>query len=92
MLRGIFHFSWFKLSTDVCIVGVARTPMGSFLGSLSSVPATKLGSIAIEGQKKNPFVLVVAGSNLYSETFSCLLVLSAILPFFILFFSICSCS
>nr|AMB15000.1 acetyl-CoA acetyltransferase [Tripterygium wilfordii] len=33
---------------DVCIVGVARTPMGSFLGSLSSLSATKLGSIAIE--------------------------------------------
>ncbi|PKA47636.1 putative acetyl-CoA acetyltransferase, cytosolic 2 [Apostasia shenzhenica] len=33
---------------DVCIVGVARTPMGGFLGSLSSLPATKLGSIAIE--------------------------------------------
>ncbi|KAK6919203.1 Thiolase, C-terminal [Dillenia turbinata] len=34
--------------TDVCIVGVARTPMGGFLGILSSLPATKLGSIAIE--------------------------------------------
>ncbi|XP_068643421.1 acetyl-CoA acetyltransferase 2-like isoform X3 [Aristolochia californica] len=33
---------------DVCIVGVARTPMGGFLGSLSSFPATKLGSIAIQ--------------------------------------------
>ncbi|XP_075486870.1 acetyl-CoA acetyltransferase 2-like isoform X1 [Primulina tabacum] len=33
---------------DVCIVGVARTPMGGLLGSLSSLPATKLGSIAIE--------------------------------------------
>ncbi|KAG6394168.1 hypothetical protein SASPL_144748 [Salvia splendens] len=32
---------------DVCIVGVARTPIGGFLGSLSSLPATKLGSIAI---------------------------------------------
>lgn len=32
---------------DVCIVGVARTPMGGFLGSLSSLPATKLGSIAV---------------------------------------------
>ncbi|RXH67869.1 hypothetical protein DVH24_028016 [Malus domestica] len=32
---------------DVYIVGVARTPMGGFLGALSSVPATKLGSIAI---------------------------------------------
>ncbi|URE35537.1 ABC1 family [Musa troglodytarum] len=33
---------------DVCVVGVARTPMGSFLGALSSLPATKLGSIVIE--------------------------------------------
>ncbi|KAK1422555.1 hypothetical protein QVD17_17838 [Tagetes erecta] len=33
---------------DVCIVGVARTPMGDFLGSLSSLSATKLGSIAIQ--------------------------------------------
>lgn len=40
-------------STDVCIVGVARTPMGGFLGTLSSVPATKLGSVAIEGNYGN---------------------------------------
>ncbi|KAG6639181.1 hypothetical protein CIPAW_10G082500 [Carya illinoinensis] len=33
---------------DVCIVGVARTPMGGLLGTLSSLSATKLGSIAIE--------------------------------------------
>ncbi|XP_010267976.1 PREDICTED: acetyl-CoA acetyltransferase, cytosolic 1-like isoform X1 [Nelumbo nucifera] len=33
---------------DVCVIGVARTPMGGFLGSLSSLSATKLGSIAIE--------------------------------------------
>ncbi|XP_039142204.1 acetyl-CoA acetyltransferase, cytosolic 1-like [Dioscorea cayenensis subsp. rotundata] len=33
---------------DVCVVGVARTPIGAFLGSLSSFSATKLGSIAIE--------------------------------------------
>uniref|UniRef100_A0A0D9UVX2 Thiolase N-terminal domain-containing protein n=2 Tax=Leersia perrieri TaxID=77586 RepID=A0A0D9UVX2_9ORYZ len=32
---------------DVCIVGVARTPIGALLGSLSSLPATKLGSVAI---------------------------------------------
>ncbi|KAI3716143.1 hypothetical protein L6452_23268 [Arctium lappa] len=37
---------------DVCIVGVARTPLGGFLGSLSSLPATKLGSIAIESALK----------------------------------------
>jgi len=32
---------------DVCIVGVARTPLGGLSGSLSTLPATKLGSIAI---------------------------------------------
>lgn len=37
------------MTADVCIVGVARTPMGGLSGSLSSIPATKLGSIAIEG-------------------------------------------
>lgn len=33
---------------DVCIVGVARTPMGSLLGSLSSLTATQLGALAIK--------------------------------------------
>lgn len=33
--------------TDVLITGMARTPFGSFLGSLSSVPAPRLGAIAI---------------------------------------------
>ena len=32
---------------DVVIVSAARTPIGSFLSSLSTVPATELGSIAI---------------------------------------------
>ena len=40
------------MSTNVYIVSAARTPMGSFLGSLSSVPATKLGSTAIQGALK----------------------------------------
>ena len=34
---------------DVVIVSAVRTPMGSFGGSLSSVSATKLGSVAIKG-------------------------------------------
>lgn len=34
---------------EVYIVSAVRTPVGSFLGSLSSVPATKLGAIAIKG-------------------------------------------
>lgn len=34
---------------EVYILSAARTPMGSFLGGLSSVPATALGSAAIKG-------------------------------------------
>ncbi len=34
---------------EVYIVSAVRTPMGSFGGSLSTVPATKLGAIAIKG-------------------------------------------
>ncbi len=34
---------------DVVIVSVARTPIGSFMGGLSTVPAPKLGAIAIKG-------------------------------------------
>jgi acetyl-CoA C-acetyltransferase len=37
------------MSTKVVIVSAARTPIGSFLGSLSTVPATKLGATAIKG-------------------------------------------
>lgn len=32
---------------DAVIVGAARTPIGKFLGSLSTVPATRLGAVAI---------------------------------------------
>src|SRR5262245_6948088 len=38
--------------TQVFIAGAARTPIGSFQGSLSSVPATRLGAAAIEGALK----------------------------------------
>lgn len=34
---------------EVFIVSAVRTPMGSFMGSLSSVPATKLGAVAVKG-------------------------------------------
>lgn len=34
---------------EVYIVAAVRTPIGSFLGSLSSVPATQLGAAAIKG-------------------------------------------
>jgi acetyl-CoA C-acetyltransferase len=35
------------MSVDVVIVSAARTPVGSFLGGLSSLPASKLGEVAI---------------------------------------------
>ena len=34
---------------EVFIVSAVRTPIGSFLGSLSTIPAPKLGAIAIKG-------------------------------------------
>ncbi len=34
---------------EVFIVAAARTPIGGFLGGLSTIPATQLGSIAIKG-------------------------------------------
>ena len=34
--------------TEVVIAGAARTPVGSFNGSLSSVPASYLGTVAIK--------------------------------------------
>ncbi|CAH0553030.1 unnamed protein product [Brassicogethes aeneus] len=34
---------------EVVIISAARTPMGSFLGSLAPLSATKLGSIAVQG-------------------------------------------
>src|SRR5690554_2291443 len=37
------------MSKKVVIVSAVRTPIGSFLGSLSTLSATKLGSIAIKG-------------------------------------------
>lgn len=37
------------MSKKVVIVSAVRTPIGSFMGSLSSVPATKLGAAAIKG-------------------------------------------
>jgi acetyl-CoA C-acetyltransferase len=36
------------MNKEVVIVSAVRTPIGSFLGNLSSIPATKLGAIAIK--------------------------------------------
>ncbi|WP_396601382.1 acetyl-CoA C-acyltransferase [Algibacter sp. R77976] len=37
------------MNKEVVIVSAARTPIGSFLGALSTIPAPKLGAIAIKG-------------------------------------------
>lgn len=50
---------------DVVIVSVARTPIGSFLGSLSTIPAPKLGAIAIKGALEK----INLNPNLVDEVF-----------------------
>lgn len=37
------------MSKEVYIVSAARTPIGAFMGGLSTIPATQLGSVAIKG-------------------------------------------
>ncbi|MGB0879408.1 MAG: acetyl-CoA C-acyltransferase [Polaribacter sp.] len=50
---------------EVVIVSVARTPIGSFMGSLASIPATKLGAIAIKGALEK----INLNPNLVEEVF-----------------------
>ncbi len=50
---------------DVVIVSVARTPIGSFLGSLSNIPAPKLGATAIKGALEK----INLDANLVEEVF-----------------------
>ncbi|WGK64209.1 acetyl-CoA C-acyltransferase [Croceiramulus getboli] len=40
------------MSKEIAIVAAARTPIGSFMGKLSTVPATQLGTVAIQGALK----------------------------------------
>ena len=37
------------MTKKVAIVSAVRTPIGSFLGALSTVSATELGAVAIKG-------------------------------------------
>ena len=50
---------------EVVIVSVARTPIGSFMGSLSTIPAPKLGAIAIKGALEK----INLNPNLVEEVF-----------------------
>ena len=47
------------MKDDVVIVGAARTPVGSFNGALSSLPAHMLGKVAIEGALSRAGVEVI---------------------------------
>lgn len=47
------------LDGEVCIVGAARTPMGSFNGGLAPLTAPELGSVAIKGKLSQPRVILV---------------------------------
>ncbi len=45
-----FVFEKFKImSKEVYIIAAVRTPIGAFMGGLSTIPATELGSTAIKG-------------------------------------------
>ena len=48
---------------EVVIVGAVRTPMGSFLGSLASVPATQLGAVVIREALRRAGVEPSAGDE-----------------------------
>jgi len=50
---------------EVLIVSAVRTPIGSFGGALSTVPATKLGAVAIEGAIKKAGI----DANVIDEVF-----------------------
>ncbi len=50
---------------EVVIVAAARTPIGSFLGELASVPAPKLGSIAIKAALERAGVSADAVGEVY---------------------------
>jgi acetyl-CoA C-acetyltransferase len=58
------------MANDVVIVSACRTPIGSFMGSLASVPAPKLGSIVVDeavrraGIKKSDVQEVILGNVL----------------------------
>ena len=53
------------MDETVVIVGAVRTPIGSFNGSLSSLPATQLGKVAVEEALKRASVKPVDVSEVF---------------------------
>ena len=49
-----------RMSKEVYIISAVRTPMGAFMGGLSSISATQLGSTAIKGAVERAGILVDA--------------------------------
>ena len=63
------------MNKKVVIVSAVRTPIGSFMGALSSVPATKLGDFSygtmFEGCTKLSTVTMLTPSDKISEATDC---------------------
>ncbi|KAF9184972.1 erg10, acetyl-CoA C-acetyltransferase [Haplosporangium sp. Z 767] len=57
--------SFFLLKIAVYIAAVARTPLGSFNGSLASFSATELGSLAVKGALKKVDIMPEQIDELY---------------------------
>ncbi|KAG5283885.1 hypothetical protein AALO_G00020650 [Alosa alosa] len=62
---------------EVVIVSAARTPMGSFRGSLSSVPATKLGSVAIKAAVEQAGTVTAANASTLNDGAAALVLMTA---------------
>ena len=58
------------MSKEVYIVAAVRTPMGSFGGALSTVPATKLGATAIKGALDKAGIDAKEVTEVFMEMFS----------------------
>ena len=54
-----------KTMEEIVIIGAARTPIGSFNGCLSSIPATQLGKVAVEEALKRANVKPADVSEVY---------------------------
>src|ERR1051326_5654594 len=53
-IRFVVHFLHQEHPVkEIVILGAARTPIGSFLGTLSSLPAPRLGAVAIKCALEN---------------------------------------
>ncbi|RZF39932.1 hypothetical protein LSTR_LSTR002335 [Laodelphax striatellus] len=64
-LRYFRHYSTHVKLNEVVVISGARTPIGSFLGSLSSLSATQLGAVAIKAALERGCVPIEAVNEVY---------------------------